>query len=331
MSPTGVAGLTLGGGLGWLVRKHGLACDNLFSADVVTAEGKLLRCSETQNPDLFWGLRGGGGNFGIVTSFEFRVHDAGTVTAGLILHPIETAADVLRDWADYMPSTTRNLTSGVALMHAPPAPFVPEEWHGKPVLAVFGVHTGPLDEGAQVVAPLSAMGQPIVDIFQPMPFFAAQTMLDTTMPDGLRNYWKTTYVRDVTNGAIETLIAQFAKIPSRHTLIILEHNGDGAVTDVAESETAFAHRDIKWDLLVPSAWEDAADDNDNIAWTRGIVEAMKPHAADAVYVNYLDQEPVEEIRRAYGPEKFAKLVALKKKYDPGNLFRLNSNIPPDAS
>jgi len=328
IAATGIGGLTLGGGLGWLIRKHGLACDNLVSVDVVTADGQLLTASETQNQDLFWGIRGGGGNFGVVTSFEFRVHPAGTVLAGLLVHPMAKAKEALQFWRDYEATAPEEFTAGAALLTAPPAPFVPEELHGAPACGIVGVYCGDIDTGEKAIRPLRDFGPPVADIFQPMPYTAAQAMLDDMFPSGYRNYWKSSILKGLSDDAIDTMLAHFAQVPSPMTLVILEHNGDGAMDRVDASETAFGHRDWSYNFLITSIWADAADDEKNIEWTRAFWEAVQPFSRDAVYVNYLDQEGEERVKDAYAPQTYERLVNLKNKYDPTNLFRINQNIKP---
>ncbi|MCH8062226.1 MAG: FAD-binding oxidoreductase [Chloroflexi bacterium] len=328
ISTTGIGGLTLGGGLGWLVRKHGLACDNLLSVDIVTADGKFLTASATENEDLFWGVRGGGGNLGVVTSFEFRVHPVGTVLSGMVVHPIARAKEVLQFWREFEATAPVELTTGAGLLMAPSAPFVPEEAWGTPVIGVFGVYTGDLDAGEQAIRPLREFGPPVVDLFQPTPYNIAQAMLDDFMPTGYHNYWKSSFLTDLTDDAIDTMIAQFAKVPSPMTVVIIEHNGGGAMNRVGASETAFGHRDMSYNFLIPSLWADPADSEKNVTWTREFWEAMQPFARDAVYVNYLDQEGDERVKAAYAAPTYDRLVTLKNKYDPTNLFRLNQNIKP---
>ena len=330
ISTTGIGGLTLGGGLGWLVRKHGLACDNLLSVDMVTADGRFLTASATENEDLFWGVRGGGGNFGVVTSFEFRVHPAGTVLSGLVVHPIARAKEALRFWRDYEATAPEELTAGAALLVAPSAPFVPEEARGTPVCGIVGVYTGDIDAGERAIRPLREFGPPVVDLFQPTPYNIAQAMLDDFFPTGYHNYWKSSLLKSLSDDAIDTIIAHYATVPSPMTLVIIEHNGEGAMDRVSASETAFGHRDMSYNFLITSLWADPADSEKNVTWTREFWEAMQPFAKDAVYVNYLDQEGDERVKSAYAAPTYDRLVTLKNKYDPTNLFRLNQNIKPTA-
>ena len=328
ISTTGVSGLTVGGGLGWLVRKHGLALDNLLSVDVVTADGRFLIASPTENEDLFWGIRGGGGNFGIITSFEFKVHSAGTVLAGLVIHPGARAKEALRAWRDYEASAPEEVTNGALLFHAPEAPFLPEALHGAPVVGMGGIYAGDINEGEDVLRPLREFGPPEADIFQPMPYIDAQTMADFLWPRGFHNYWKSGFLKELNEAVIDTVVDFYEKVPSPMTTVVLEHNGDGAMDRVGEDETAFGHRNRPYNLLITSVWSDPADSDANVQWTRELWEAMQPFLAGSVYVNYLGEEGEERVQAAYTPAKYERLVALKTKYDPTNLFRLNQNIKP---
>jgi FAD/FMN-containing dehydrogenase len=327
VSTTGVPGLTLGGGLGWLMRKHGLACDNLLSADVITADGRLLRSTATENADLFWGLRGGGGNFGIVTSFEFQVHPVGVALAGLLVYPLAAARDVLKLFREFAETAPDELTWGVLLLTAPRAPFVPEQAQGLPVAAITLVYTGPIDEGEQAIRPLREFGPPVVDLVQPMPYAAAQCMADDFFPPGLRHYWKSSFLPRLSDDAIDTLATRFETVPSPQTIVIVEQLG-GAVARVDGAATAFPHRFWDFNFLTTSMWPDAQDDEENIAWTRDLWDAMQPFTSDAVYVNFLGVEGEERVRAAYGTTRYEQLVALKNEYDPTNFFRLNQNIKP---
>jgi FAD/FMN-containing dehydrogenase len=328
VSSTGVGGLTLGGGLGWLVRKHGLACDNLVSADVVTADGRYLRTSSNEHADLFWALRGGGGNFGVVTSFEFRVHPLGAVLAGLVIHPASRAREVLRFFRELTAEAPDELTCGAILFHAPPAPFIPAEAHGAPVIAVGGVYAGPPEEGEKAVAALRAFGPPVADIFQRMPFSAAQTMADPLWPRG-HQYWKSSFLTGLPDDAIEVVVEHFASIPSPMTPVLVDHNGGGAIARVPAEETAFGHRGWTFNFLISSIWSDAADGARNVDWTRRFTTAMQPHAANAQYVNYVGAEGDERPAELFGAS-YARLVGVKDRYDPDNVFSLYHNIPPSA-
>jgi FAD/FMN-containing dehydrogenase len=325
-STTGVAGLTLGGGLGFIMRKYGLACDNLLSADVVTADGRFLTASSEQHQELFWGLRGGGGNFGIVTSFELQVHPAGIVLAGLLLHPLARGKELLRFYREYTATAPEELTTGFLLFTVPPAPFLPQEAHGMPVAAVILVYTGSIEAGEEVIRPLRAFGPPLADLVQPLPYSVVQTLADPLWLRGFHNYWKSSFVRELSDEAIETLVSHFATVPSPLTPVALEHCG-GAIDRVGEQETAFPHRGWPYNLIITSMWSDPADAEKNIRWTREYWEAMQPFAADAVYVNFLGAEGEERVRAAYGAN-YERLVALKNTYDPMIFFHLNQNIRP---
>jgi FAD/FMN-containing dehydrogenase len=324
---TGVGGLTLGGGLGWMVRKHGCALDNLRSADVVTAEGELLRASATENPDLFWGIRGGGGNFGIVTSFEFQVHPAGTVLAGLVLHPLSKGREAMRFWRKYEEGAPEEMSNSIVVFTAAAELPVPDVLRREAIVALGGVWVGPLEEGERVLRPLREYGPPAADIYQRMPYSAAQTMADFLWPKGLFSYWKSSFLKSVSDGAIDTILDFYAKTPSPRTVVVVEHDGDSAWSRVPEDATAFGHRSWPYNMVVTTMWTDPKDSDANIRWTRNFWEAMKPHLAEAAYVNYLGDVEEEGIRAAYG-QKYERLAVLKEKYDPTNFFCMNQNIKP---
>jgi FAD/FMN-containing dehydrogenase len=327
VSVTGVSGLTLGGGLGWLVRKHGLALDNLISAEVVLANGEVVTASAAEHDDLFWAIRGGGGNFGIVTSFQFQAHPAGTLLAGIVLHPAARAAEALREWRNTDASLPDACGIGGLLFHFPDDPSSPLQ--GQPLVGIGGVHAGPIEEGEALLKSLRAYGPPLVDLFQPTPYNQAQRMADFLWPEGLHGYWKSAFLKGVSDGAIDVLVDFFSRVPSKRTVIVLEHNGDGAIERVDDAATAFAGRGWPYNFVVTSAWSDPADSERNIAWTRELFAAMRPYLADRSYVNYLaGDEGADGLQAAYGTEKLARLAALKVKYDPANLFRMNQNIAP---
>ena len=331
VSITGVSGLTLGGGLGWLVRKHGLALDNLISARVVLADGRLVTASSSENDDLFWGLRGGGGNFGIVTEFEFTVHQAGTLLAGVVLHPLAAGRDALRRWRDFEAAAPEEFSGSALLFHFPQDPNAPEPLRGAPMVGMGGVFAGPVEAGEKLAAPFRAYGPPIADLFQAAPYNQVQRMADFAFPPGLRNYWKSSYLKLLSDQAIDVLVDYMERVPSPHTVIVLEHNGNGALERVPESATAFGSRGWPYNFVVTSAWSDPADTERNIRWTRDLFAAMGPFIADASYVNYLGgDEGAEGLRAAYGA-KFERLSLLKLKYDPRNVFRMNQNVRPGAA
>jgi FAD/FMN-containing dehydrogenase len=324
ISTTGIAGLTLGGGLGWTMGKYGLAVDNLLSADVVTADGRVLTASESENSDLFWALRGGGGNFGVVTSFEFRLHSVGPiVTGGLVVHPYDAARDLLRFYRDFTSEAPDELTVFAALMFAPDA-------SGQKVAGVALCHVGSPQQAEKDLEPLLTFGSPVDVQVGPMPYAAVNAMLDEAGPSGLLNYWKSSFLRELSDDAIDTLVDGFAGSPSPMNAAFLEHF-HGEVTRVPVDATAAPHREPGYNLIVPSAWSDPADSDENIAWTREIFAAMGPFVAGRQYVNYLDDDDIaaDPTREAFGPN-YDRLVQVKNTYDPTNFFRHNLNIRPTA-
>jgi len=328
VSITGVGGLTLGGGLGWLVRKHGLALDNLLAAGVVLADGSYAIANASENPDLFWAIRGGGGNFGIVTSFEFQAHPAGTVLAGIVLHPIRAATEAIRRWRDFETTCPREATIGALLFHMPNDASLPSAVRGAPVVGLGGVYTGRVPDGEEALRGLRTYGPPLVDKFAPIPYNEAQRMADFLWPPGLHCYWKSTFLRGLSDEAIDVVVDFFARVPSPHTVIVVEHYGHSAWDEVPEPATAFGNRGWEYNMVVTSAWTDPADAQRNIAWTRELFAAMQPFAAPAAYVNYLGgDEGSAGVQAAYGA-KLARLAALKAQFDPTNMFSLNQNIAP---
>jgi FAD/FMN-containing dehydrogenase len=326
-STTGVAGLTLGGGFGWLSRGLGLSIDNLVSADVVTASGELVKASENENADLFWAIRGGGGNFGVVTSFEFKLHKVGpNVLSGLIVHPLDAARDVLRFYRKFIAETPDEFVCWFVMRKAPPLPFLPPEWHGKEILALAVCYSGDITEGERVAKPLRAFGKPIADVIAPHPFTVWQTILDPLLTPGARNYWKSHDFREVSDGLIDVLIEHARRIPDPQTEIAFAQLG-GAVARVPHGATAYTHRDAQFVLNVHGRWSDPAKDAQCINWARELFQAAAPFATGGVYVNFLTEEEQGRVRAAYG-DNYERLVALKNKFDPGNLFSVNQNIRP---
>lgn len=326
---TGVAGLTLGGGIGWLMRKHGLAIDNVLSFDVVTADARALRASAEENSDLFWGLRGGGGNFGIVTSFEYRLHEVGPqVLAGVIVHPAERATEILRYYRDFIASCPEELTTIIILRKAPPAPFLPQEVHGVPAVMIAVCYAGRIEEGERVLEPLRRFGQPLADVVRPCPYLAHQSLLDASVPHGLRYYWKSEYLRELSNEAIDTLVAHAWSTPSANSYTVMFQMG-GAVRRTPDDESAFLGRHANHALNIDSVWSERAEDEKQMQWARGFWTDVQPFSAGGVYVNFLGDEGEDRVKAAYG-DKYERLVALKSKYDPSNLFRMNQNIKPTA-
>ena len=317
ISTTGVAGLTLGGGVGWLVRKHGLSCDNLLAADIVTAEGDLLKVSANENPELFWGIRGGGGNFGIVTSMRFQLHPVNTVLGGMIIHTREKAKEVIRFYREFMKTAPEELTLYTGLMTSP---------DGIPVVALIGCYTGDLEQGEAVLKPLREFGSPVADLIGPIPYTQMQTLLDAAAPHGNRYYWKSNFMEDLSDESIDVIISYAAAMPSPFSFVLLEYYG-GASSREPEGGTAFPHRLSQFDLVISSNWLDSQEDEKHKSWTRNFWEAIQPYSSHKVYVNVLGVEGEERIKEAYG-KNYSRLVALKRKYDPNNLFRLNQNIKP---
>jgi hypothetical protein len=328
VSSTGIAGFTLGGGIGWLMRKCGLACDNLIAADVVTADGRLVHASEDENPELLWGLRGGGGNFGIATSLEYRLHPVGpTVFAGPIFFAGERAEDVMRFYRDWVKTLPDELTTLVNLTTAPPAPFLPEASHGKPVVAVIAVHAGDPEEGRALVQPLKDLGDPVADLIGPMPYTMMQSLIDALWGRGAHNYMHSSYVDELDDAAIEATVDRHRAVPSPHSEIHFHHFG-GAVARVGDDDTAFGGRQAQYVMNVIARSPDADGFEGNVDWARGTTEALAPVSREGAYTNFMGDAGDERLRSTYGPAKYDRLVALKRRYDPTNVFRLNQNITP---
>jgi FAD binding domain/Berberine and berberine like len=319
VSTTGIAGLTLGGGLGWLNGRYGLACDNLISAEVATADGQLLRASAQENEDLFWGIRGGGGNLGVVTSFEYQLHPVELVLAGGLSYPLDMAPRVLRHYDDFVKAAPDALSTAASLGLTPA---------GEPTVSIAVCYCGPIDEGERVLRPLRRFQSPLDDGIQPMPYAALQGARDEGFPFGRLHYWKSGWLRDVTDGAIETLMRFLPRMPSSASGVGLQQL-HGAASRVAPSATAFPHRAEQYDFLILSQWSEAADSDRNLQWTRALFEAMQPHLEQSVYVNNLGDEGPGRVRAAYG-ENYPRLAAVKRTYDPNNLFRANQNVHPSA-
>jgi hypothetical protein len=328
ISTTGGAGFSLGGGIGWLVRKHGLALDNLISVDLVTADGELVTASADQNSDLFWGVRGGGGNFGVVTSFEFQLHAVGpTVVGGMVLHKASEAEALLKFYRDYVKDVPDELTTLVAFLTAPPLPFIPKELVGKHMVAVAGCYSGPIDEGMKVLDPLKRFGNPVADLLGPIPYIALQSFLDMTAPFGSRNYWKTSFLKGLDDGFINTYLDFGERVPSPMTSVHIHHLG-GAMGRVNEGSTAFSNRDAAFAMNIVSEWQSPDEDEPNIRWTKALFDAVQQFSTGAAYLNFLGEEGQDRVRAAYGEEKYRKLSELKGKYDPTNFFKMNQNIKP---
>jgi FAD/FMN-containing dehydrogenase len=320
VSTTGIAGLTLGGGVGWLMGQYGMTCDNLLSVDIVTADGQFLTASPTEHPDLFWALRGGGGNFGVVTSFEYQLHPVGSVLAGMLLHPLASAREVLRFYREFTAAAPDELTAYAGLLTAP---------DGTPMVAIILCYCGSLAEGERLVEPLRRFGPPAADLLRPMAYVELQSMLDAAFPPGLQSYWKANQMGELSDAAIDAIVAHAATVSSPMSAILIEHH-HGAMSRVTPNTTAFAHRRAPYDFIIFSVWPDRAENDRHIRWTREFWQAMRPFFADGVYMNALsDDEGVDRIRAAYGTS-YERLVAVKNQYDPANFFRVNQNIAPSG-
>jgi FAD/FMN-containing dehydrogenase len=321
ISHTGIAGLTLGGGLGWLMAKHGLAADNLLSVELVTADGSVIEVNEETDPDLLWGLRGGGGNFGIAASFEYRLFPLTMVTGGLIVHPFERARDLLQFYREAAPGTSDDLTVFAALVQPPGAP------PGMKAAGMMVFHTGTEDEAEKEIAPFKAWGEPIMVEVGRMPYPVMNTLLDDAYPTGSFNYWLSNFTTGLDDGLIDALVERYETVPSPGTNLLLEHF-HGAVCRVGESTTAVPHRQAGWNLVIPGTWFDPSTTDENIAWVRETHAAVKPHLSESKWLNYLaDDQGDDAVRAAYGPN-YDRLRELKRRVDPDNVFRHNHNIAP---
>jgi FAD/FMN-containing dehydrogenase len=330
VTTTGISGLALGSGSGWLQRKFGYACDNLVKAEVVTADGRQVVASEDENPDLFWGVRGGGGNFGVVTAFHLRLHALGPIVlGGMLMYPAAMAGDLTRFWRDFMLEAPDEVGSGMAFITAPPEEFVPEPVRGQPVVGVVLCYAGDPDEGEQVLRPLREFGPPGMDMVDRIPYVAVQQLIDPANPKGRLNYWSADFLAELPDDAIDTFveIATRPVSPFSQMLILADR---GAIARVDENATAFGQRTAPFDTHYLSMWEDLAETERNVAYTREISTAMKHWTTGRAYLNFIGEEGPGRVEAAFGPEKFARLQALKDKWDPTNLFRHNQNIPPSA-
>jgi FAD/FMN-containing dehydrogenase len=320
ISHTGIAGLTLGGGLGWLMAKHGLAADNVVAVELVTADGRVLDVTAGSDPDLFWALRGGGGNFGIAASIKYRLYPLTTVTGGLIVHPVERAGEMFRFYRDAVGGLSDDATVFAACVHAP-------DGSGMKIAGMVVFHTGTPEEAERELAPFKEWGQPVMVEVGPMPYWAFNTILDEAYPHGLMNYWLSSFTTGVPDGLIDTMVERFESVPSPMSGILIEHF-HGAVTRVGPTDTAVPHRSEGFNLVLPSVWESAADNEANIAWTRDTFAAMKEFFTDGRWLNYLaDDQGDDAIRGAYGPN-YDRLVEIKRRVDPENVFHNNHNIVP---
>ena len=329
LADTGVGGLTLGGGSGWIERKYGLTVDSLISAEVVTADGQLLVASADRNPDLFWAIKGGGGNFGIVTGFEFELHEVGPMLyGGMLLFPIDAAVDLLKAYRGFMEDAPDEICGGAAILCAPPEEFVPEEIRGRPVLGVIACYVGPVDAGERAFAPLREWG-PALEMLGPMPYSAVQGLIAPGNPPGRHHYWKAGLLDELDDQAIETFVARASDTRSPFTACLMLPLG-GAFARMPAGDTPLAYRGAKWNYHLLAQWEDPAEAEANVEWARDADRAMAEYAEAGVYVNFVGDPTASALEAGFGPDNYARLVETKKKYDPDNVFHNNANIPPDA-
>lgn len=317
VSNTGIAGLTLGGGIGWLNGKYGLACDNLLSVDLVTADGQFLTASASENEDLFWGIRGGGGNFGIVTSFRYQLHPVGMVLGGLLAYPMNKAAEVLRFYHEFSRESPDDLSTAAGLLTAP---------DGNPSVLIAVCYTGAIPEGEKILKTLRTFDSPVIDAIRPMKYVEMQSVFDEGYPPGRLHYWKSNFIRALSHDAIETMIEQAKARPSQLSALVLQQM-HGKASRIPGGETAFPHRKEQYDFLIVSQWADPTENEVNIRWARDSWDKMQPFVEKGVYVNDLGEEGDQRVKEAYGPN-YPRLVALKNNYDPTNFFHLNQNIKP---
>jgi FAD/FMN-containing dehydrogenase len=329
LADTGVGGLTLGGGSGWIERKYGFTVDSLISAEVVTADGQLVVASADRNPDLFWALKGGGGNFGVVTGFEFRLHEVGPLLyGGMMLFPIDAAVDLLKAYRGFMDGAPDEICGGSAILCAPPEEFVPEPVRGKPVLAIIACYVGPVEAGERAFAPLREWG-PALEMLGPMPYSAIQGLIAPGNPPGRHHYWKAGLLEELSDAAIETFVARASDVISPFTAALMLPLG-GAFARVDPDSAPFSYRDAKWDYHVLGQWADPSETERNVEWVRDFDRAMSGYAEEGVYVNFTGDPSRSAVEAGFGPEKYARLVEIKRAYDPENFFRSNTNIAPDA-
>lgn len=319
VSHTGIGGLTLGGGLGYLMGKHGATCDNLLSLDVITADGEMLVASADQNADLFWAMRGAGANFGIVTSFRYRLHPLQEMLAGMLLYKREQAAELIAFHREFLVGTPDELDTTIGFLSSP---------EGIPLVGIIAVYAGPVAEGERLLQPLRKFGSPIADLIRPMPYTEVQRMVDDTVPVGDRYYWKSNFLADLKPELASVLEDGANAMPSPRSMILV-FEMKGQIQRVPKNDMAFDHRDANFEMSIIAHWTDASDDASNTKWARDVWSATQPYVMPAVYMNHMTaDEPQDRVRSAYGEEKYAKLTSLKSKYDPTNVFRLNHNIPP---
>ena len=332
-STTGIGGLTLASGSGWLERKCGLTADNLLSVDIVTADGELVTANARQNSELFWGVRGGGGNFGVVTSFTYHLHEVGPlIYGGMLVALPDRATEIMTFMREYMADAPDDLGGAVGFVSAPPEPFVPPEMHFKPIVGVIICWTGDHEEGERVIAPIREAVQPVMDMVQPMPYTALQSMLDAGGPKGVKAYMKAEFLEELSDEAVAKIVRHGNDRPGPMVQLLMEPMG-GAISRVGEDDTALGRRDVPWCYHALALWMEPGEEAEaaHLGWAKAFAEDIAPHCTSGVYLNYVsDVDDEERIRSTFGPEKYDRLVALKDRYDPGNLFRLNGNIKPSA-
>jgi FAD/FMN-containing dehydrogenase len=330
VSDTGVGGLSLGSGSGWLERPYGATCESLLAAQVVAADGSVVRASEDENADLLWGLKGGGGNFGIVTEFEFRLHPVGPIVmGGMLAFPRPQAREIVRAYRDFMAQASDQVCGGLAMITAPPEDFVPEEARGKPAVGIVYCYVGPPEEGEEALRPLrDSLPPPVLDMVQPMPYAAVQQMMDAGNPHGIHEYFKIDYLRDLPDEAIDVIVDHAEELPAPFGQLILAPMG-GALGKTDPSTRALSIPDAPWAYFCLAMWMDPSEDDRNTAWARGFAEAMRPFGLGTALPNFIEpDEGLARLRASYGEDKYARLVELKEKWDPDNVFRLNQNIAP---
>jgi FAD/FMN-containing dehydrogenase len=326
VSTTGIAGLTLGGGIGYLARGCGLALDNLLSADVVTADGEFLVASEKENADLFWALRGGSGNFGVVTSLEYRLHPIKDIVAGIFVFPLDRGRDLLQFFREYIGTAPEEMGGFPAFLVAPPLPFLPEEAHGQTHCAMVACWAGPVEEGERAMQPIRELGPTVGEMIAPMPYPMINSLFDELLPAGLQNYWKGSFATELTDGAIEAHLEWGPKVPTVQCAVHI-YPIDGAPSRVSPDATAYAYRDAKFATVIAGVWPDAADNDANVAWVRDYYKALEPHSEAGGYINFMDADDQGRIKDNY-KGNYDRLTAIKAKYDPQNLFHMNQNIKP---
>jgi FAD/FMN-containing dehydrogenase len=326
LSTTGVGGLTLGGGIGYLARGVGLSCDNLVAAEVATADGRIVRASDDENADLFWALRGGSGNFGVVTSFGFRLHPVAMIYGGPMFFELEDAAAILRFYREFIADAPEELGMFPAFQIAPPLPFLPEERHGQTFLAVVACWAGPLEMGEGILKPLHDVAPVVAEHVGEMPYAALNSAFDALHPPGLRHYWKTSFATDLTDEAIEANLTHGPAVPVVNSTVHI-YSINGAVQRVAPDATAFAYRDATFATVIAGMWPDPNDDDANIEWVRGYYDAIAPYSQEGGYINFMSADDQDKIRASYR-QNYDRLVEVKRAWDPGNVFRVNQNIAP---